>query len=65
MGNWLRKVKKYLFAKPDNSIPGNHKICPKCDGNGYEDIWAECEFCDGKGYIRMTYQEYVDELPKE
>ena len=40
-----------------------HKHCPECLGTGLEDVFQECEKCEGTGVVRKTYHEYVDSLP--
>lgn len=43
--------------------PLTYKICPYCGGHGATDFFTECDECQGTGFIRKTYQEYIDTLP--
>ncbi|WP_299090333.1 hypothetical protein [uncultured Metabacillus sp.] len=62
-------IKKLInFLKLDDNvetpkIPENYKECPHCEGTGHEDLFYDCEKCNGTGIVRKTYQEYVDSLP--
>ncbi|MFD6509316.1 hypothetical protein [Bacillus sp. NPDC060175] len=60
--NFFVNLKEYLVIKK-SPIHDTQKICPECDGTGYEDVFNECEECEGKGVVRKTYKEYVDSLP--
>jgi DnaJ-class molecular chaperone len=58
---------KVFFKMKDYSVPNakaaTHKYCTVCDGSGREDLFYDCDACEGIGIIRKTYQEYVDSLP--
>jgi DnaJ-class molecular chaperone len=53
----LNKIKEYLFAKIDHSIPDTHKICPDCEGTRYEDVFTPCETCNREGMVKKTFKE--------
>jgi DnaJ-class molecular chaperone len=40
-----------LFSIKPKAIPSNSKMCPKCKGIGEYDVWIDCLYCDGQGYI--------------
>ena len=48
---------KYLFSvEPDLFDDKIHKSCEDCNGGGIDDLGA-CDSCEGKGYVKKTYQE--------
>lgn len=41
-------LKNYFNSK---QIPDNYEICPGCDGTGLEDVFIDCEYCNGVGAV--------------
>lgn len=68
MRKFISKFLDALKSPPpkDYIIPGatpkTHKRCEYCGGSGREDIFNDCEICEGTGLVRKSYTEYVDDL---
>jgi DnaJ-class molecular chaperone len=58
----LKKINNFLLKDRSKPIPNTHKICPSCEGSGYEDLFTVCPTCEREGIIRKSYVEFVESL---
>lgn len=65
--SFLKKLKAALLVDDSNDTDEIssefYKICIDCEGTGHADVFAKCETCEGEGYVRKSYEEYVKTLP--
>ncbi|CDQ39562.1 hypothetical protein [Virgibacillus salexigens] len=40
-----------IFSKVE--MPTDCIKCPECNGSGLEDVFINCEECDGLGYVKQ------------
>lgn len=57
-------TEKEIEMKEQDKRPENYKSCPDCNGIGWTDPFTNCDTCSHTGYVRKSYQEYVDSLPE-
>ncbi|MCT2342643.1 hypothetical protein M4D71_00725 [Niallia taxi] len=67
MNKILTALKRKLTLQNDNYKIDNyssltHKSCYSCNGTGFEDIFNDCDICNGTGIVRKSYKEYVQSL---
>lgn len=58
----VQKVIKQIWDKDYNKIPDTHKVCPDCEGTGYEEAFISCQTCNHQGMVKKSYQDYVNSL---
>lgn len=56
LGGNSMKVSKNIWDNFFNlfkayKVPEGHEGCPKCRGMGAEDIFINCDYCEGKGHV--------------
>ncbi|MFP7486378.1 hypothetical protein SFC65_19630 [Priestia filamentosa] len=45
---------KDLFGSVDTTLEEDEELCPVCKGIGTEDVFLDCEFCDGEGKVKNS-----------
>ena len=35
----------------EKEIPADHVKCPNCNGFGAEDVFINCDYCNGTGHV--------------
>lgn len=66
----VNKIKNYIskleciYVPDPEYVDDKHKVCESCGGSGTSLTGShDCDGCEGRGIISISYQEYVDNLP--
>jgi len=63
---FLKAIKDFFYDGPVKDVPKGHVHCPGCGGNGLDEPFMDCLYCDGQGHVpHNTYIDIMKELEDE